>query len=114
MAGLIDAYHRSLAGRVTSIELRLEEFAAAVAISPWEWAATPRGLVPWPADRVRGVIEGCAGTLGSPIVFLTPPTWRHLHNSTRKIQGQNAIVSACRGGNCFSGFSALWSPARAW
>jgi crossover junction endodeoxyribonuclease RuvC len=25
--------------------------------------------------RVRGVIEGCAGALGLPIVFLTPPTW---------------------------------------
>ena len=28
--------------------------------------------------RARGVIEGCAGTLGLPIVFLTPPTWKRL------------------------------------
>jgi hypothetical protein len=26
----------------------------------------------------RGVIEGCAGALGLPIVFLTPPTWKRL------------------------------------
>jgi crossover junction endodeoxyribonuclease RuvC len=25
-----------------------------------------------------GVIEGCAGALGLPIVFLTPPTWKRL------------------------------------
>jgi crossover junction endodeoxyribonuclease RuvC len=29
-------------------------------------------------NRARGVIEGCAGALGLPIVFLTPPTWRRL------------------------------------
>jgi crossover junction endodeoxyribonuclease RuvC len=28
--------------------------------------------------RARGVIEGCAGTLGLPIVFLTSPTWKRL------------------------------------
>ena len=26
----------------------------------------------------RGVIEGCAGALGLPIVFLIPPTWKRL------------------------------------
>ena len=26
--------------------------------------------------RARGVIEGCAGALGLPIVSLTPPTWK--------------------------------------
>ena len=26
--------------------------------------------------RARGVIEGCAGALGLPIRFLTPPTWK--------------------------------------
>lgn len=26
--------------------------------------------------RARGVVEGCAGALGLPIVFLTPPTWK--------------------------------------
>jgi crossover junction endodeoxyribonuclease RuvC len=26
--------------------------------------------------RARGCIEGCAGALGLPIVFLTPPTWK--------------------------------------
>jgi crossover junction endodeoxyribonuclease RuvC len=26
--------------------------------------------------RARGVIEGCAGALGLPVVFLTPPTWK--------------------------------------
>jgi crossover junction endodeoxyribonuclease RuvC len=30
--------------------------------------------------RARGVIEGCAGALGLPIVFLTPPTWKRLAN----------------------------------
>lgn len=28
--------------------------------------------------RARGVIEGCAGALGIPIVFITPPTWKRL------------------------------------
>jgi crossover junction endodeoxyribonuclease RuvC len=28
--------------------------------------------------RARGVIEGRAGALGLPIVFLTPPTWKRL------------------------------------
>jgi crossover junction endodeoxyribonuclease RuvC len=28
--------------------------------------------------RARGVIEGCAGALGLPIVFLTPQTWKRL------------------------------------
>jgi crossover junction endodeoxyribonuclease RuvC len=28
--------------------------------------------------RARGVIEGCAGAFGLPIVFLTPPTWKRL------------------------------------
>jgi len=28
--------------------------------------------------RARGVIEGCAGALGLPMVFLTPPTWERL------------------------------------
>jgi crossover junction endodeoxyribonuclease RuvC len=28
--------------------------------------------------RARGVIEGCAGALGLPIVFLTSPAWKRL------------------------------------
>lgn len=28
--------------------------------------------------RARGVIEGCAGALALPIVFLTSPTWKRL------------------------------------
>lgn len=28
--------------------------------------------------RARGVIEGAAGALGLPIVFLTPPTWKRI------------------------------------
>ena len=28
--------------------------------------------------RARGVIEVCAGALGLPIMFLTPPTWKRL------------------------------------
>jgi crossover junction endodeoxyribonuclease RuvC len=28
--------------------------------------------------RARGVIDGCAGALGLPIVFLTSPTWKRL------------------------------------
>src|ERR1700722_551421 len=30
--------------------------------------------------RPRGVVDGCAGTLGLPIVFLTPQTWKQLAN----------------------------------
>ncbi len=30
--------------------------------------------------RARGLIEGCAGALGLPIVFLTPQTWKRLAN----------------------------------
>ena len=33
--------------------------------------------------RARGVIEGCAGALGLPIVFLTPPTWKRLAEESR-------------------------------
>jgi crossover junction endodeoxyribonuclease RuvC len=28
--------------------------------------------------RARGVIEGVAGALGLPLVFLTPPTWKRI------------------------------------
>src|ERR1700734_1766224 len=28
--------------------------------------------------RARGVIEGCAGAIGLPIVFLTAPSWKRL------------------------------------
>ena len=28
--------------------------------------------------RARGVIEGCAGALGLPIIFLTPQVWKRL------------------------------------
>jgi len=28
--------------------------------------------------RARGVIEGCAGALGLPVVLLTPPAWKRL------------------------------------
>ena len=28
--------------------------------------------------RARGVVEGVAGALGLPIVFLTPPTWKRM------------------------------------
>jgi crossover junction endodeoxyribonuclease RuvC len=28
--------------------------------------------------RARGVIEGCAGAIGLPIVFLTPASWKRL------------------------------------
>ena len=30
--------------------------------------------------RARGCIEGAAGALGLPIVFLTPPTWKRIAN----------------------------------
>jgi crossover junction endodeoxyribonuclease RuvC len=30
--------------------------------------------------RARGVIEGCVGALGLPVVFLTPPTWKRFAN----------------------------------
>jgi crossover junction endodeoxyribonuclease RuvC len=33
-------------------------------------------------SRTRGVIEGCAGALGRPIVFLTPPVWKRLAEIT--------------------------------
>jgi crossover junction endodeoxyribonuclease RuvC len=28
--------------------------------------------------RARGVVEGCAGAFGLPVVFLTPPTWKRI------------------------------------
>jgi crossover junction endodeoxyribonuclease RuvC len=28
--------------------------------------------------RARGCIEGCAGALSLPIIFITPPTWKRL------------------------------------
>jgi hypothetical protein len=51
---MLPIYHRSLGGRVTSVELLPAEFACAVAAAPWEWAAYPKGFAAWPADRRRG------------------------------------------------------------
>jgi len=51
---LLPVFHRSLGGRVTSVELLPAEFACAVAAAPWEWAADQKSFAPWPPDRVRG------------------------------------------------------------
>ena len=51
---MLPVYHRSLGGRVVSVELLPAEFACAVACAPWEWAADQKSFAPWPADRVRG------------------------------------------------------------
>jgi crossover junction endodeoxyribonuclease RuvC len=39
---------------------------------------TDAKVVAFAFGRARGAIEGCAGALGLPIVFLTPPTWKRL------------------------------------
>src|ERR1700722_9245830 len=39
--------------------------------------------------RARGVIEGCAGALSLPIVFLTPPTWKRLADIPAGIENKN-------------------------
>jgi crossover junction endodeoxyribonuclease RuvC len=39
--------------------------------------------------RARGVIEGCAGALGLPIVFLTPPTWKRLADIPAGIENKD-------------------------
>jgi len=46
-----------------------------------EWVAarpTDAKAAAFAFGRARGVIEGCAGALGLPIVFLTPPTWKRI------------------------------------
>jgi hypothetical protein len=53
-AKLHTIYHRSLAGRVTAIDLLAEEAACAIAAAPDEWALGQRQFAPWPADQVRG------------------------------------------------------------
>ena len=53
-AKLHTIYHRSMAGRVTAIEMMREEAAIAVGAAPWEWALGQRQFAPWPADLVRG------------------------------------------------------------
>ena len=42
--------------------------------------------------RARGVIEGCAGALGLPIVFLAPSTWKRVrgHPAGCREQGRGA------------------------
>jgi crossover junction endodeoxyribonuclease RuvC len=42
--------------------------------------------------RARGVIEGCAGALGLPIVFLTPPTWKRLGAENKDLARTRAIA----------------------
>jgi hypothetical protein len=51
---MAEAYHRSLAGKVTWIEMTRDEVEAAVARRPWEWSTSPRDFAPWPAALVRG------------------------------------------------------------
>lgn len=51
---LLSVFHRTLGGRVTLVELRPAEAAAAITCCPWEWAADQKAFAPWPASRVRG------------------------------------------------------------
>jgi hypothetical protein len=51
---MLPVFHRSLGGRVTSVELLPAEFAAAVASCPWEWSADQKSFAPWPPELVRG------------------------------------------------------------
>lgn len=39
--------------------------------------------------RARGVIEGVAGALGLPIVFLTPPTWKRIANIAPGVENKD-------------------------
>ncbi len=48
-----------------------------------EWVSarpTDARVAAFSFGRARGVIEGIAGALRVPIVFLTPPTWKRLAN----------------------------------
>jgi crossover junction endodeoxyribonuclease RuvC len=50
-------------------------------IAFWEFVGarpTDAKVAAFTFGRARGVIEGCAGALGLPIVFLTSPTWKRL------------------------------------
>jgi hypothetical protein len=49
-AALVTVYHRSLAGRVTAIDLLHDEAAIAVGAAPWEWALGQRQFAAWPAE----------------------------------------------------------------
>ena len=52
---MAEAYHRSLAGKVTWIDaMTRAEVAAATARAPWEWSTSPRLFAPCPLSRVRG------------------------------------------------------------
>jgi crossover junction endodeoxyribonuclease RuvC len=61
-----------LAGILARVHAR-EAFCEFVGARP-----TDAKVAAFSFGRARGVIEGCAGALGLPIVFLTPPTWKRL------------------------------------
>jgi hypothetical protein len=52
---MAECYHRSLAGKVTWVEMTRGEVEAAVKRAPWEWSTSSRLFAPWPPSRVRGV-----------------------------------------------------------
>jgi crossover junction endodeoxyribonuclease RuvC len=59
-----------LAGILASVHARVA-FCEWVSARPTDAKASAFSF-----GRARGIIEGCAGGLGLPIVFLTPPTWK--------------------------------------
>jgi hypothetical protein len=54
---MAECYHKTIGGRVTWVEMTRDEVEEAVKRAPHEWAASPRGFAPWPAeiDRVEVV-----------------------------------------------------------
>ncbi|HKN27214.1 MAG TPA: hypothetical protein VJY34_04760 [Roseiarcus sp.] len=44
----------------------------------WNTSARGRERAVSPSDAAKGVIEGVMASLGLPIAFLTPPTWKRI------------------------------------
>jgi hypothetical protein len=64
-AALVTVFHRTLAGRVTAVDLLHEEAAIAVGAAPWEWSLSLRGFSQWPVERVRGAEVADISIVGS-------------------------------------------------
>jgi hypothetical protein len=53
-AKLVEVFMRTIGGRVTSVELTVDEASVAVANQPWTWSLSPRSFAPWPSTDYRG------------------------------------------------------------
>jgi hypothetical protein len=54
MVALVEVFMRTIGGRVTSVELTVDEASAAVANQPWTWSLSPRSFAPWSDFNYRG------------------------------------------------------------